>query len=99
MQYKKMLVEKVEEENAFKAQQEQLRKKYNIQKDVVVVEKTNMGKFLIQKLGGLIRLIATIGLIGLALVGSAALVYPNSRDEIIAIFFDTLQQIHTFLGV
>lgn len=81
--YKNQLGEAIKEAE----HQEELRKKYKVEdKNVKVVEKTNMGKFIIRTLILTIKTIASILLVVLAAIGIVALYYPVPRAEIIKIF-------------
>ena len=66
-------------------EQEELRQKYGIEEEVVVKETSNMGKFMIKSVAGVIRIIATILSLILAAIGIITLVYPNSRELFIDI--------------
>lgn len=67
-----------EEELQEEKNREKLKEKFGIKgKNVVVVERTNMVKFIIRTMAAIIRLVATILLIGLAFIGILALVYEN----------------------
>lgn len=76
------LASKVREDKEFEDNQEKLKKKYGIAqgKKIVVVEKSNMFKFLIKTLFAIIRLLATIALLAMAIIGILAMVYPDTRD-------------------
>lgn len=69
-------------------EQEELRKKYDIKEEVVVKETSNMGKFMIKSIGGVIRIIATVAVLILAAIGIITLIYPESRQ----ILFETIRE-------
>lgn len=67
--------------------QEELHKKYNVEdKNVKIVEKNNMAKFLIKTGILLIKVTASILLVTLASIGLTALYYEQTRSELIKIF-------------
>ena len=66
-----------------KEHQESLKERYDIEEDVVVVEKTNTIKFLLKTMLGGARLIIAILVFILALIGLTALIYPDSRSLLI----------------
>ena len=67
----------MKQEEREKEHQESLKERYDIEEDVVVVEKTNTIKFLLKTMLGGARLII------LALIGLTALIYPDSRSLLI----------------
>lgn len=83
-----------EEELQEEKKQRKLKEKFGIKgKNVVVVERTNMVKFIIRTMAAIIRLVATILLIGLAFIGILALVYEEPRKELVEILWNALEQI------
>jgi len=63
------------------------------EEDKIIIEKSNMLKFFINKMEALISLIVYIVMCGLAVIGLAALIYPAPRQEIIILLtqlFDEL---------
>ena len=82
--------EAVREERAFQEEQERLHEKHSIEdEDTVVIETTNMTKFLLTYLRLFLRSAFGIILITLGTVGILTLLYPDSRAE----FFAVLTQI------
>jgi len=81
--FKNQLVEQMKQEEKEKEHQESLKERYDIEEDVVVVEKTNTIKFLLKTMIGGARLIIAILVFILALIGLTALIYPNSRSLLI----------------
>ena len=77
--FKNQLVEQMKQEEREKEHQE----RYDIEEDVVVVEKTNTIKFLLKTMIGGARLIIAILVFILALIGLTALIYPDSRSLLI----------------
>ena len=81
--FKNQLVEQMKKEEREKEHQESLKERYDIEEDVVVVEKTNTIKFLLKTMLGGARLIIAILVFILALIGLTALIYPDSRSLLI----------------
>ena len=81
--FKNQLVEQMKQEEKEKEHQESLKERYDIEEDVVVVEKTNTIKFLLKTMIGGTRLIIAILVFILALIGLTALIYPDSRGVLI----------------
>ncbi len=73
----------MKQEEREKEHQESLKERYDIEEDVVVVEKTNTIKFLLKTMLGGARLIIAILVFILALIGLTALIYPDSRSLLI----------------
>ena len=81
------LSERIKKENAKEKEQIRLKKKHQIdQENVVVVEKSNTYKFTIKTIIAFIKLIATVTLLILAVIGLTTLVYPTLRQEFLTIF-------------
>lgn len=78
--FKNGLVERIKQEEKKELHQEELKEKYNIEEDIVVVEKSNMVKFLTKMVAGFVRVMAGIFLYLFAIIGLAALLFPESRD-------------------
>ena len=83
IKFKNQLVEQMKQEEREKEHQESLKERYDIEEDVVVVEKTNTIKFLLKTMLGGARLIIAILVFILALIGLTALIYPDSRSLLI----------------
>ena len=81
--FKNQLVDQMKQEEREKEHQESLKERYDIEEDVVVVEKTNTIKFLLKTMIGGARLIIAILVFILALIGLTALIYPDSRSLLI----------------
>lgn len=96
--FKTSLVSQVKAQEATEQEQKVLHEKHNIEdENVIVVEKSNMTKFLISTVGGVIRTFATVVLLILAVIGLAAIIYPEPRADMIDILFDLIKQIkHLF---
>lgn len=81
--FKNQMVEQIKQEEREKEHQEILKERYDIEEDVVVVEKNNTIKFLLKTVLGGARLIIAILVFILALIGLTALIYPDSRSLLI----------------
>lgn len=97
--YKQGLVKDIEAKNVFRQEQRNLKKKHHIEEseERIVVEKSNMAKFLIQTLAAMIRVVASICIGVLAVVGLLALLYPSSRAEMWIVWNGIWGQIMQFL--
>lgn len=95
--FKNSLVTEIHGKDEYNRKQKMLKEKHGITNDnVVVVEKSNMAKFLIRVMGNIIRIIATICILILAIIGLMTLVYPVLR----APFFDIAKSIlHQFFSL
>lgn len=98
MKLKKGIVQDIKKEKEFEESQEQLKNKYGIkEQEVVVVEKSNIYKFTINTVGGLIKLAATAALLVLAAVGLMTLVYPDIRTEFLQVIKSIYKQLQLLL--
>lgn len=80
----------VEEEIEKEQEQKRLREKHQVHDEqVLIVEKDDLAKFLIRTGTGAVKLIATIAILGLAVLGLLTLIYPVPRDAL----FQVLQEI------
>lgn len=96
--FKKTLVKQVKSDEKEELRQEQLKEKYRLKNnDVIVVEKSNTVKFLLRTLGGLVKLSATIIIFLLSIVGLAAIIYPASRAVLINQALQIYQELLHFL--
>lgn len=86
----------IERENA---KQEELRKKYNIDSNVKVVEKSNMAKFTISTIKNIIKSCAGIIIIILAIIGIYSLVVADIRTPLINNLKDVWQYITNTLNL
>lgn len=83
-----------------KEEQKKLKKKYDIEDpNIKVVEKSNMVKFTIKTIKGIIYVLCTIVIITLAIIGLAALCYESPRAELLIIMSDTIEHIKTSFGL
>lgn len=98
MKYKTGLVKEVRETREFNQKQEELRDKYHVENsEILVVEKNHFLKFSIRLIIALIKMLATILILCMAIVGLCCLIYPGPRKELIQIFTDTIVQIKGFI--
>lgn len=71
-------------------EQEQLKAKHNLEeKDVVVVEKTSIFKYLLIVL----RSVFSVLLFGLGAVGAFTLLYPSLRENFLSVLFQVIDSI------
>lgn len=81
--FRKAMVGQVKKEEREQKDQEKLRGRYHVeQEDVIIVEKSNMFKFITRTAAGLVKMLAGLAAFLLAVVGLAALVYPGSRNAL-----------------
>ena len=98
MKYKKGLMEQIRAEEEFRAEQEEIKKKHNIEdENVVVVEKSNILKFIVRILLMLIRFVATAIILVLAALGAVAIIYPEPRAELLYIIDSIVNQVIGFI--
>ncbi|MCM1244595.1 MAG: hypothetical protein NC293_03015 [Roseburia sp.] len=92
------LVKQIRAENEMQKEQLLLKEKYGVdQEDVVIVEKSNLVKFLIRTLARVIRIAANILIFFLSVAGLAALIYPASRMELFRQTYNMYQELVRFL--
>lgn len=98
MALKKALISQIKEERAEEQRQRDLKKKHHIQQDkeIIVVEKSNMIKFTIKTLSAVIKIAATIVLLTLAVIGLLTIIYPAPRSELLIIINQIKEQIIGF---
>ena len=75
-------------------EQEALRKKYEIEENVVVKEKTFFGKFVLRYLKDIIKVLLSILFWILACIGVFAVSYPAIRQELLIALSDVLGFVH-----
>ncbi len=75
-------------------EQEALRKKYEIEENVVVKEKTFFGKFVLRYLKDIIKVLLSILFWILAGIGVFAVSYPAIRQELLIALSDVLGFVH-----
>ena len=97
--FRKELVKEVKREEENRKKQTKLREKFDIPKDVVIVEKTNTFKFLVNVTGGVIKTAVLIIIFLLTVIGIVSLVFPVSRNELIHQFMITMKELRNFIGI
>ena len=91
------LVREYNEKSAEEARQAELRQKYDIKKeDVVIVEKSNLAKFTVKTISSIIKIFATILIGAFAIIGLLCLLHPDLRPHLWAVIQQTLSQIGLF---
>lgn len=94
---KRSLVSQIKEQQEFEKQQNELKRKHKIEeKNIIVVEKSNMTKFLIRTIGNIVRISATILILVLASIGLTTLLYPQIRNELLIILHQIIEQLVSF---
>lgn len=84
MKFKKGFISEYEETIAEKKRQENLRRRYDIEKEnVVIVEKNNIIKTVASIIGRLVRITASVLIAILAGIGLIAIFYETPRNEIL----------------
>ena len=96
--YNTILVKKNVQDTKEQLQQDSLKKKHNITKDVIVVEKSNWLKFIFKGFSSIIHYAATFILVLLAIIGLASLIYPGPRGELIVIGMDAYHELVNLLS-
>jgi len=97
--FRKELVREVKREEENRKKQKKLREKFDIPKDVVIVEKTNTFKFLVNVTGGVIKTAVLIIIFLLTVICIVSLVFPVSRNELIHQFMITMKELRNFIGI
>lgn len=94
---KRSLVSQIKDQQEFEKQQNELKRKHRIEeKNVIVVEKSNMTKFLIRTIGNVVRISTTILILLLASIGLTTLLYPQIRNELLIIINQIINQLVSF---
>lgn len=93
--FSQKLVARAREEEKNRATQKHLQEKYqvNTEQDVFIVEKSSLVTFLLALCVRVIRLMAGMLLFLLALVGLAALIYPDTRMGLLYQWYLTMEQL------
>lgn len=81
--FNKQLVTEIKREKDQENKQKKLHEKYNVQEDIMIIEKNNMMKFIVHTIGRVIKVITEIVIFILAVVGLAALIFPETRQELL----------------
>ena len=96
--FKKGLVNEIKQEYDEEERQKKLRAKYETSDDVVIVEKDNTVKFFVRTTGNIIKLITGIIIFILAVIGLTAIIYPDTRNELIHQGMAILKELKGYLG-
>lgn len=93
-----MLVKKVNADKAYQKEQLALKKKHKIKnKNVVVVEKSNNLKFIINTMRGVIITILLAAIAILLFVAVTALCYPEPRHGLQTLYIKGVEELRTYL--
>lgn len=97
--YKKKLVEEIIREKNEKRKQDQLREKYHVEEEnIMVVETTNVYKFTMNLIASLVRIICSIFIFILAALGLLALIYPAPRIALYDVLMGILNQFNFLIS-
>ena len=88
--FKKGLVNDIRDEYDREEKQKKLREKYETPEDVLIVEKDNTVKFFVRTTGNVIKL---------AVIGLTAIVYPETRNELIHQGMAILNELKGYVGL
>lgn len=90
-------VSKIEEKKIFEEKQNDLKEKYNINaQDVIIVEKNNVVKFLVKVMISVIKTVATISILVLAAIGLLTVIYPEVRNPFVELLVSFGEQIVSY---
>ncbi len=90
-------VSKIEEKKIFEEKQNDLKEKYNINaQDVIIVEKNNVVKFFVKVVISFIKTVATISILVLAAIGLLTVVYPEVRNPFVELLVSFREQIVSY---
>lgn len=97
--FKTAFVSQLKEEQQRQREQKKLHRKHHLQDEtIVIVEKSNLMKFIISSLCRLIRLTAVIVIFVLATLGGIALLYPNVRNPLLDVLLEILRELQALVG-
>lgn len=81
-------------------EQKHLHEKHGIEdQNTVVIEKSNMTKFLIRCVGKIFRIAAAAMVFILAAIGLLALIYPEIRSEVLQVLQSVLGEARNMTGI
>lgn len=90
-------VSKIEEKKIFEEKQNDLKEKYNIDaQDVIIVEKNHVVKFFVKVMISFIKTVATISILVLAAIGLLTVVYPEVRNPFVGLLVSFQEQIVSY---
>lgn len=95
--FNRQLVSEIKREKERELQQKRLREKYSVPDDVMIIEKNNTVKFFVRTTGSVIKAAAGIIIFLLTVIGIAALIFPESRNELLHQAVTTWQELREFL--
>lgn len=78
-------------------EQDKLKKKYQIEENVRIIEKNNTFKFLIRTVAKIVRLVVNIIIFFLSLIGLSSILYPTIRALLWEQAEEVMNQIISFL--
>ena len=93
--FKKGLVNDIRDEYDREEKQKKLREKYETPEDVLIVEKDNTVKFFVRTTGNVIKLVVGI----IIFIGLTAIVYPETRNELIHQGMAILNELKGYVGL
>ena len=89
----KKYISDIQQKRKFDSHQEELKKKHHLDADVVVLEKSNLLKFIISTILKIVETIFYIGIGILATLGVISLIYPQIREPLFQVMIDNFQYI------
>lgn len=98
MSIKLGLMKGIREEQEKEQEQQELREKYSVTENIMIVEKSNMGKFFVRTIATVIRLFFRIILVAFSFIGLAAVVYPVPRNALYEIGLNAIREILSLFG-
>lgn len=99
--FNKSIVSAIKSDEVSKKQQEKLKSRYHIpeEDERIIVEKNNMIKFTVNTAGTVFRVLVNIIIFFFAVAGAAAIIFPESRNELLYQAKATLEELKSFLPV
>ena len=94
--FKKGLVNDIRDEYDREEKQKKLREKYETPEDVLIVD--NTVKFFVRTTGNVIKLVVGIIIFILAVIGLTAIIYPETRNELIHQGMAVIKELKGYLG-
>ena len=95
--FNRQIVTEIKKEKEQELQQKRLREKYNVSDDVVIVVYFFTLMFFVRTTGIFIKILFGIIIFFLTVVGIAALIFPESRNELLHQAVTTWQELREFL--
>lgn len=96
---KSRLIKKARESKNKNVRQAELKSELDLREneDILIVEKSNMMKFMINVAGSIICLVADISIITFSVIGLAAVLFPNPRQEMLILLNQLLLDIRNLI--